>query len=63
MLFVPERKVGEIISTICTYWSALPSICSRVAQSAPFLKKLIEAGVRCAWCLCVCDVRANGICF
>lgn len=41
----PERKIGEVICAICTYWSALPSICSRVAQRAPFLKKLIEAGV------------------
>lgn len=59
MLFVPERKVGEIMHTICTHWSALASICSRVAQSAPFLKKLIEAGVRCAWCLCVCVMCAQ----
>ena len=43
----------------------LPSICSRVARRAPFLKKLIEAGVCCAGCVCVCvcvcDMRTQDL--
>jgi hypothetical protein len=39
-LFLPERKVGEIILAICTHWSVFLSICSGVAQCIPFVKEI-----------------------
>ena len=49
-----KEKLGESCVPYAHTGQQLPSICSGVAQRAPFLKKLIEAGVCCAWCLCVC---------
>lgn len=65
-----KEKLGESCVPYAQTGQQLPSICSGVVQRAPFLKKLIEAGVCCAWylcvcvcvrCVCVCDMRTQDL--